>query len=49
MYESVLDSARTLEPWFWQWRIITPSGKMKWLEAAGRPERHNNGDVVWDS
>ena len=49
MYESVLDSARTLEPWFWQWRIITPSGKMKWLEAAGRPERHDNGDVVWDT
>ncbi|MGP1384803.1 MAG: EAL domain-containing protein [Thainema sp.] len=49
MYESVLASARTLQPWFWQWRISTPSGKTKWLEAAGRPERRANGDVVWDT
>ena len=49
MYESVLASARTLEPWFWQWRITTPSGQVKWLEAAGRPERQDNGDVVWDT
>ncbi len=49
MYESMLASARTLQPWFWQWRITTPSGQMKWLEAAGRPERNDNGDVVWDT
>ncbi|MGC9503133.1 EAL domain-containing protein [Baaleninema sp.] len=49
MYESVLTSARTLEPWFWQWRITTPSGKVKWLEASGKPERQDNGDVVWDT
>lgn len=49
MYESVLESAQTLQPWMWQWRITTPSGKAKWLEAAGRPERRANGDVVWDT
>lgn len=49
MYESVMVSAHTLQPWFWQWRITTSSGRMKWLEAAGRPERHQNGDVVWDT
>ena len=49
LYKSVITSARTLQPWFWQWRIITPSGQMKWLEAAGRPEHHENGDVVWDT
>ncbi|MDC0835881.1 EAL domain-containing protein [Geitlerinema sp. CS-897] len=49
MYESVLASARTLETWFWQWRITTPSGKLKWLEASGKPERQENGDVVWDT
>ncbi|NET09883.1 MAG: EAL domain-containing protein [Symploca sp. SIO2B6] len=46
---SVRESARTLQPWLWQWRITTPSGKLKWLKAAGRPERHENGDVVWDT
>ncbi|HEY9888550.1 MAG TPA: PAS domain-containing protein, partial [Candidatus Obscuribacterales bacterium] len=49
MLASVRHSAHTLEPWSWQWRIITPSGKTKWLEAGGRPERQDNGDVVWDS
>lgn len=49
MYASVLHSAKTLQPWSWQWRIVTPSGKTKWLEAAGRPEGRENGDVVWDS
>jgi diguanylate cyclase (GGDEF)-like protein/PAS domain S-box-containing protein len=47
--ESVRQSAQTLEPWSWQWRIITPSGTLKWLAAAGRPELQANGDIVWDS
>ncbi len=49
MYESVRHSARTLQPWSWRWRITTPSGKIKWLEASGCPERHENGDIVWDT
>ena len=49
MSESVLESARTLEPWYWEWRITTPSGRLKWLQAAGQPERQPNGDVVWDT
>jgi len=49
MYASVMQSAQTLQPWKWQWRITTPSGQEKWLEAAGRPELHRNGDVVWDT
>ncbi|MGB3294152.1 MAG: EAL domain-containing protein [Phormidesmis sp.] len=49
MQASILASAQTLEPWIWQYRIITPSGRAKWLEATGRPERHDNGDVVWDT
>ncbi|MGI0498624.1 EAL domain-containing protein [Limnospira platensis CENA597] len=49
MYESVLISANNLAPWFWQWRITTPSGKLKWLQSAGQPERHDNGDIIWDT
>jgi len=49
MYESVLESARTLQPWLWEWRITTPSGKQKWLQGAGKPVRRENGDVVWDT
>ncbi|TVQ55824.1 MAG: PAS domain S-box protein [Spirulina sp. DLM2.Bin59] len=49
MERSVQDSAQTLQPWSWQWRIITPSGQLKWLEAAGRPQRYEKGDVIWDT
>ncbi len=46
---SVLSSARTLEPWDHVWRIITPSGRLKWLQGAGQPQAMENGDVIWDS
>ncbi|BAY37776.1 hypothetical protein NIES2111_21170 [Nostoc sp. NIES-2111] len=49
MQASVMESAHTLQPWFWSWRIITPSGQEKWLEAAGRPTREANGDIIWDT
>ncbi|MGD1938578.1 MAG: PAS domain S-box protein [Cyanophyceae cyanobacterium] len=49
MVESVQVSARTLQPWYFQWRIVVPSGQLKWLQSSGRPERQDNGDVIWDS
>lgn len=49
MRASVMESAQTLEPWLWAWRIITPSGREKWLEAAGRPTLKANGDIIWDT
>jgi len=47
MQNSVLESARTLQPWNCEWRIVTPSGKLKWLHGSGNPTRQPNGDVVW--
>lgn len=47
-HESVKASANTLQPWHREWRIITPSGRQKWLQAAGRPECTPEGDVAWD-
>lgn len=49
MQTSVLESAHTLQPWSWSWRIQTPSGCQKWLEAIGRPEQQANGEVIWDT
>ena len=52
---SIAISAATLEPWQQQWRQILPSGKVKWLQGASRPERLNDrsksgseGDILWD-
>ncbi len=41
-------SAATLQPWAWEGRIITPTGKIKWIQCASRPEKQPNGDIIWD-
>ncbi|MCC3568703.1 MULTISPECIES: PAS domain S-box protein [unclassified Microcoleus] len=45
--ETIAESARTLEPFAFEWRIVTPSGKLKWLQSNSRPEMRDNGDIVW--
>ncbi len=47
-YESVVDSAKTLQPWLWEGRLILPSGKLKWFQVIARPEAKENGDILWD-
>ena len=47
LHESIAISAQTLEPWFWEGRINTPSGKQKWIQGASKPERCDNGDILW--
>ncbi len=47
MVASVMTSANTMQQWQWQWRIITPSKKMKWLEARGAPKKQADGSVMW--
>ncbi len=46
--QSIADSAQTLQSWSWEGRLITPSGKTRWIQATSRPERQVNGDIVWD-
>lgn len=48
LQESIMHSAATLEPWSCEWRIITPSGKKKWLQGSSRPEKQANGNIAWD-
>ncbi|MEB3190499.1 MAG: PAS domain-containing protein [Snowella sp.] len=37
----------TMQPFEHEWRIITPSGKTKWLKASSRPEKMPNQEVHW--
>jgi PAS domain S-box-containing protein len=46
--DSVAVSCATEEPWHWEGRIITPSGKLKWVHGTSRPERQPSGDMIWD-
>jgi signal transduction histidine kinase len=49
MQESVVRSAETLTEWSWSWRIVTPSGKRKWVQGRGRPHPADGGGVTWNS
>jgi len=46
--QSILISAKSLQPLNHQHRIITPSGRLKWVQAQSRPEKQTRGDIVWD-
>jgi len=47
-YENaVKESFEAMKPFTYEWRIITRSGKQKWLQARSRPSRRANGDIVW--
>ncbi|MCT0253142.1 MULTISPECIES: PAS domain S-box protein [unclassified Synechocystis] len=45
--QALAHSRATLEPLSSEWRIITPSGKLKWLRTNSQPERLVNNDTVW--
>ncbi|MBW4485961.1 MAG: PAS domain S-box protein [Tildeniella torsiva UHER 1998/13D] len=44
---AIAHSAATLTPLHHEGRIVTPSGKTKWVQIHGQPERLPNGDVQW--
>ncbi|MCY6490463.1 ATP-binding sensor histidine kinase [Leptolyngbya sp. GGD] len=48
VFQAVLASAQNLTPFRHEWRIITPTGAMKWVQAISQPERREDGEVVWD-
>jgi diguanylate cyclase (GGDEF)-like protein/PAS domain S-box-containing protein len=40
-------SLETMSPFNYEWRIITPSGKTKWIKARSRPEQRENGEIAF--
>jgi len=46
-YVAAKESAQTLKPFSYEWRLITPSGKLKWVQANAHLECRENGDIVW--
>lgn len=49
LQSSIMNSNQSLEPWFHEWRITTPSGKRKWLQGSARPLRQSDGSTLWNS
>ncbi len=49
MRESVLRSAKDLEPWTHRWRLLPRSGQVKWVHGRGVPTRQPDGSILWNS
>ncbi|NEQ98223.1 MAG: PAS domain-containing protein [Cyanothece sp. SIO2G6] len=45
---SLLNSARTFDPWNWEGRIISANGQIKWLQGRAQPSYELDHQVVWD-
>ncbi|MEB3294366.1 MAG: PAS domain S-box protein [Synechococcales bacterium] len=43
-----LNSAQQLERVDIEFRLLPPSGSLRWVRAISQPERQANGDVIWD-
>ena len=48
LLESVALSGETLKPWIYEGRIVTRSGKLKWIRGIARPEVQPGGDILWE-
>ncbi|EGK90056.1 PAS domain-containing sensor histidine kinase [Microcoleus vaginatus PCC 9802] len=48
MLESIAISGETLKPWIYEGRIVTGSGKVKWIRGIARPELQPGGDILWE-
>ncbi|MEA5605693.1 PAS domain S-box protein [Nostoc sp. UHCC 0252] len=46
--ESITVCSSTFKPWHWEGRIITPSGKLKWIQGTSQAEPQEEGDFLWN-
>ncbi len=44
---SIIESARTLQPWDFIWRIVVDE-QTKWLRGNARPELQPDNSIIWD-
>ena len=49
MQASIGRSAEQLDAWQHRWRVVTRSGRKKWLQGYGRPRRLEDGSILWNS
>ncbi|MCR9219065.1 MAG: PAS domain-containing protein [Alphaproteobacteria bacterium] len=47
--ETIAVSAAASSEWLQEWRIITPSGKLKWLQGRGVPDGAPDGGICWST
>ncbi len=45
--QSIAESAASMEPWQAEYRVVLPRQGAKWLRGLARPERLDDGSVLW--
>ena len=45
---SLMRSARDMEPWSWEGRMMLDSGRAWWCQGAARPKRLPDGNTLWN-
>lgn len=45
--QAVAHCIKTRQPFQYEWRIVTPSGKIKWLSGTARPQQRETGEWAW--
>lgn len=48
MAQAIQESIDTMDIFKWEGRMITPSGKLRWVQASSTPTKQSNGDIVWN-
>ncbi len=48
MFESIEDSAKTETSWIHEFRLRTPSGKLKWVSGRSQPMRQSDNSIIWN-
>ena len=47
-FASIQESARTLEPWHYEYRVLLPRQGLRWRMGDSRPERLADGSTLWN-
>ena len=45
--ESIMESARTMEPWEYDFRVRLPRKNVQWRHGFSRPEKLADGSILW--
>ncbi|MGL5063663.1 MAG: PAS domain S-box protein, partial [Microcoleus sp.] len=45
--QSILDSATHLTPWYCEYRLCFPDGRLLWLRGNSTPQLEPDGSIVW--
>lgn len=48
LQQSIIEALEVDGIWQTEYRITTPSGKLKWLQATAMPQKQEDGIVYWD-